>query len=458
MALSKSIAVVRYLLLFICLVTLGFQFYFVYVYIHNNQVFFTWKFYASTGIMGALFLVVLLTEIVYRISHVRRRKQQQRFQQDFEHHAPYLLPPNTTATQREPATAALAGDEPSQPPPPLAPPSFPPHAHQAPIPTILPPDAYARPSGWSTFWSIMRFIVVWLLAAAILNITIQVFQRQERTVFALPFPREDSHLSQNDNPNNLFRCGTIQLPDLLTTLCLFDQLVMLFCSVAACLAIIEGLLTVILQNRALTSVKYTTWKTVQKSAASSPFLRRGLGLFKNRKKRPEVLLDDETELTHSHVVVIPETYTAQHSSSRLPDTKTSADVYSASHLAEQNPVERDDYQRHPDGLQAAVAYGKQTRQWDGPPVEERPLPALPPSPLEKDQGLEQLEKDNTLASSSSSGGSSSSNQPMDVKKPPLMLENDHVWADPDGSTKDNLCQAGPSNSSYPVDIKRKDGL
>ncbi|KAG0299284.1 hypothetical protein BGZ98_010163 [Dissophora globulifera] len=108
----------------------------------------------------------------------------------------------------------------------------------------------------TTFWSVLRILVVWTASVGILNATVSSIPHQERFILSLPFPRDSAQGQALNNkfdaydPHNLFDCPVIQLPDLLTTLCSFDQTTIDMAIVVALLAIIEAVLTFILVKRA----------------------------------------------------------------------------------------------------------------------------------------------------------------------------------------------------------------
>ncbi|KAF9352000.1 hypothetical protein BGX26_010097 [Mortierella sp. AD094] len=320
MGLSALITTLRYTLMFLCLATFGFDMYFVYIYIHHSEVVFGWRFYTETSLVGTLFWVFLLSELFYRIDNYTRERRQ--YEYDYAHHAPYL-PPHSPSSHQHTSSDTFPNNT---------------TAIKTEDGVIIPYERRSN-SCCKTFWSVARFLSVWAMSAGLLDVAIKSFQHQTRFVFALPFARDSAQgdaLHQrygSYDPHNLFGCPDIDLPDLLTTLCQFDQLTMILASVIGLIAVFEALLTVIFENR-----RYPR-----------PSERRS-----HMKKRAE--LYDETEMGNAHVVVpIPPSHPA-------PELN-SYDV----HNQNSSTVSDDDTYE----------------------LDERPLPALPPR-LEHEHELDDL--------------------------------------------------------------------
>ncbi|KAG0354125.1 hypothetical protein BGZ54_001833, partial [Gamsiella multidivaricata] len=275
MGLERSQTVIRYVLLFFCLATLGFDIFFIHVYQTYNQVVFTWKFYAHMGLVGVLVLIILASEIVHRISNYRRvQRERASIEAAYEtsHHAPYL-PPTSFSSSSPESTEALM--------------------HELPKPQAL--HYPEPPTCCQTTFSIIRLLILWAISAALLNITVRTFETQGRFVFSLPFPRDSSQgIALNNkfsayDPHDLFFCPDIKLPDLTTILCHFDQITMILVTVVAICAIIEAIAVIVLVNRTR-SPRLAAWAGVENE--------RG-----KMKKRVEVY--DDVELGNAQVVAVP---------------------------------------------------------------------------------------------------------------------------------------------------------
>ncbi|KAF9175136.1 hypothetical protein BGX21_007130 [Mortierella sp. AD011] len=267
MGLSALITTLRYALMFLCLAVFVLDMFFVYLYIHYSDVVFNWKFYTETSLIGTLFWVIFLSELFYRIGNCMRRRKQ--YEYDYAHHAPYL-PPHLSSSHEHASPDTFPNND---------------TAVKAEDGAIIPYDRRSN-SCHKKFWSVARLVFVWLISAALLNISIRSFEHQGRLVFTLPFSRDsvqgnalDGSYSSYD-PHNLFECPDIDPSDPLTTLCLFNQLTMTVSAAIGLVAIFEALFTVIFENR-----RYPR-----------PSEQRS-----HMKKRAEQY--DEIEMGNAHVVV-----------------------------------------------------------------------------------------------------------------------------------------------------------
>ncbi|KAF8976963.1 hypothetical protein BGZ46_007801 [Entomortierella lignicola] len=369
--------------MFLCLVAFGFDMYFVYIYIHHSEVVFGWRFYTETSVIGTLFWIIFLSELFYRISnHLKKRR---RYEYDYAHHAPYL-PATLPSTHHQHVSSS--------------PNTFPNKTAVEPEEGVIVPYERQTRSCCRTFWSAMRFISVWLISAALLNVSITSFQHQTRSVFALPFARDSAQGdSLNEKysgyePHDLFNCPDVNISDYLTTLCQFNQLVMTLSALIGLITVFEGLATVIFENR--------------KHPSSS---RRP-----QMKKRAEHY--DLAEMGNAHVIVPIQ------SPHPVSDPNPYSDIHNENSFANKGDHNLD----------------------------ERPLPSLPPrSENENELAKEQVD-DNAYAAVVSNTENVGFN--------PFEKEKEHTWVDEkviDYSNQGEESIAGPSNT-YPADIKRTDGL
>ncbi|KAF9115386.1 hypothetical protein BGX27_008005 [Mortierella sp. AM989] len=383
MGLLAFITTMRYLLMFLCSTAFGFDMFFVYVYIHHREVVFGWKFHSETAIIGTLFWIIFLSELVYRIGN--RMRGQRQYKYDTGNHAPYL-PPTSSSHQHgsedtSPDNTAIKTED-----------------------DIIIPYERRSPFGCRTFWSVARFLSVWALSAGLINIAVQTYQRQERFVFTIPFPRDSTRREISGyrygdyNPHDIFNCPSLDLPDLLTTLCHFNQIVILVLSVIALLAVVEGLATVIFENR----------RPIHPSASSLM-----------RKKAEHY---DLAETGNAQVIVpVPSPHP-------VPETKPYGVYNQNASLAKENSYELDG----------------------------RPLPALPPRP-ERDQELDG-EGSGVDGMYSAAVGDSKK-----VGYSPFeddLKDSKHAWVEQDQLNRaegEHENDAGPSHT-YPADVKRKSGL
>ncbi|KAG0328830.1 hypothetical protein BGZ99_004318 [Dissophora globulifera] len=244
MGLSTFNTAVRYFLLFVALATIGFNVYFVWLYFNYTTIVFTWKFYSQFSLVGFIFFFILISEIEYRVSGRRHRRSAT---------APEYSDHDDKSHYRD-------------------------HHH------------HRRSSRWTMFWSVARILVVWTASVGILNATVSSIPHQERFILSLPFPRDSAQGQALNNkfdaydPHNLFDCPVIQLPDLLTTLCAFDQTTIDMAIVVALLAIIEAVLTFILVKRANKSV-----------GGGHPGLESGAAAHKEVALEPQPLLQHQEQ-------------------------------------------------------------------------------------------------------------------------------------------------------------------
>ncbi|KAF9179438.1 hypothetical protein BGZ51_006921 [Haplosporangium sp. Z 767] len=242
-ALSISITTMRYIILSLCIGAFGFDMYFVHVYILHHTVVFTWKFAAQTSAVGVLALIMILSEIFYRIQVYRRNYRERHFRHDFGEHNPYLeshIAQEATTT----TTAAAATSTP------MAPISATHDNKRA-------PKIRVSRSRYVRFWSVMRFLAVWCVCAGIFRVTVSSFRYQNRQVFEVPFERTSDMMDDFWNrqrhsgydPRDLYNCPDVDWDYLPSTLCHFDQLVMTLAAAAGLLAVIEAVMTLVFENR-----------------------------------------------------------------------------------------------------------------------------------------------------------------------------------------------------------------
>ncbi|KAF9944972.1 hypothetical protein BGZ65_011350, partial [Modicella reniformis] len=243
MVVATIITVLRCLIGFSTLVAFGLDMFFLYVHKNYKDVVVNWEFYNETVIVGVLFLVIVFSEASYRVRNRRLQQRQsqaayqdQQQQAEVGHHASYL-PPGSASN----------------------------HHHNV-----------AQRSSSDTFWSVFRFLFVWLLSAGILNVTVKALIKRNRFVFQIPFPRDSSEAAAINwdfgihDPRDLFNCPETN-SDLKSNLCPFNQQVVSVASAAALLAIFEAIFTALLQN---------------------PY-RRMINVQPQLKREPEVFHQDE---------------------------------------------------------------------------------------------------------------------------------------------------------------------
>ncbi|KAF9918945.1 hypothetical protein BX616_003980 [Lobosporangium transversale] len=462
MGLATFQSVIRYSLMLVALTAFGFDMFFLYVYIHYPEVVMFWRYYAGTALVGFLFLILVFSEIGYRIKNAQRRRYERQYNYSSQQyvsfsslHTPSLVHPVVAS----PPFAAAATT--------VVPGSSEPeggvnnnyknsdnnniHGNIVNLLTA-PDDAYhlyprygivtpiERRSSCVTAWSIIRFLAVWLISAGLLNISIQAYQRHERQIFTLPFQRDTQDRADIYdgrygiyNPRDLYNCPHIVRSNLLSYLCVFDQVALGFYSLAGLLAVAEGIAAVIVENR--TRATFKGLYNPNDDIANKMWGKQKKSIDSMVKRRSEVY--DQAEMGNAHVLTIPD-----HSTT----------------LSTDNALEMCQY-----GLAHAKAC-----MYDDKASQERPLPPLPARPAaaqEKDM-VESDQYQNSHAFTSTAAhiplegnakeGQHSRNTVLDslVDHSALDSKEDSTAAtmvDPTGN------QPGPSNS-FPVDIKRSDGL
>ncbi|KAK3819937.1 MAG: hypothetical protein J3Q66DRAFT_335877 [Benniella sp.] len=261
MSLATVNTVLRWLIAFACFVAFAFDMFFAYMHNRYKDVIFGWQFYAQTPLVAILFWIIVLSPSSRR---QRKREQQMQLQQqqlvqkdEVSQHASYL--PTTSSTVHYIKKRRTTGDK---------------------------------------IWSVIRFLIVWCISAALLNITAKAIQKQLRFVYRIPFLRNSPQAEAIHyefglyDPRNLYECPPTQEDDLPTFLCNFNQQVINLATLAAAFATIEAIITLILQCRPKTIVATTI---VQPAAATQ------------QQQFPRSELDPihQAELGHAHVVAIP---------------------------------------------------------------------------------------------------------------------------------------------------------
>ncbi|KAG0248885.1 hypothetical protein BG011_009813 [Mortierella polycephala] len=393
-ALSISITTLRYIILFSCIGAFGFDMYFVHVYILYPTVVFSWKFTIQTSMAGVLALIMINSEILYRIQVYRRNYRERHFRHDFGEHNPYLeshiVPEAATSATTTTTTATST-------------PMASPHDNKR-APKIRVSRSYCV-----RFWSLIRFLVVWCVCAALFRVTVSSFRYQSRQVFEVPFERTSGvtgdywdweHHSRYD-PRDLFDCPDVDWDYLPSTLCNFDQSTMILAAVAGLLAVFEALMTLILENR-----DPELPKMLIKTSAGTDTVRHPVEAI------------DQAELGHSQVI--------------------------AAHMP-QSPMEMHPYAVYqspppPPAKSAIMAHIPDSN------ISERSLPPLPPRETDKVAMAipvyEEGDSANVLASD-------------DKKKKEVMRDNEEEPL-PVLPIEEDDNQAGPSHS-YPADVKHTNG-
>ncbi|CAO3564821.1 unnamed protein product [Mortierella alpina] len=257
MGLVGFITFLRYFALLVCAAVFGFDIYFIELYETHNEVAFKWQFFAQTGIISAMILTLVLSEITFRICLYRQRHRKRHYSPDFGEHSPYLAEPSGTG----------------------------------PGGVALPVEPRRRSRGCcSIFWSIIRFCWMWILSAGILHVTIRSFTRQGRSVFVLPFLRDSTpgiYYSEyrNYDPRDLFTCPDGTWFNELSYLCRFDNVATVLAAAAGLLVLVEAVATLIFENRGPRSSKSSSFRNTLAT-----------------KHRTEPI--HQEELANSHVVVV----------------------------------------------------------------------------------------------------------------------------------------------------------
>ncbi|KAG0200510.1 hypothetical protein BGX28_006439 [Mortierella sp. GBA30] len=398
MGLVGFITLTRYLAIFACLAAFGLDMYFLTLYQNYTQVVIMWEFIAQMGIIGAMILTLILSEIAFRILIYRQRHRERYYAHDFGTgaHNPYISGAEASA----PGTGPVLIQEPK-------------------------PYYYKHDrSCCSTFWSIIRFIFVWVLAAGILRITIDTYIRQGRSIFTLPFsryaPQGINSQWRDYDPRDLFNCRfDDDWSDPLSRLCTLDNVGMFLATIAGALIVIEAVATIIFENR-------------DPRPRTSRSNKGDITSHTTETIRQE-------ELGHSHVVVV------------APP-----------------PVELQPYGAY---HQQQEQYSQHAASGPTPNLSERSLPPLPPRPPgeENDDGTEDAYaaavKQTKAALSPFEKESPSPNVWVNAADEKNKMRG--VYSRDNNTAADGLAAyetlpveeeslAGPSHS-YPPDVKRKDG-
>ncbi|KAG0286903.1 hypothetical protein BGZ96_009084 [Linnemannia gamsii] len=181
----------------------GIDQYFLYLYRNNDTLVYHWRFYSQIAISGLFFLLVVISEIVYRISRYNDRSN-------------YV--------------DGGWGGEPLK----------------------------TKRSCLSQFWTIFRFVCAMILVAGTGGWVIPAWWDKQRLMFNIPVGRNTPEAAayrtgpkSHDwvNPNNIFDCPSWRDGDLVTNLCKFDQQVLYTSAGVAAFAFFEAILTVIIQSR-----------------------------------------------------------------------------------------------------------------------------------------------------------------------------------------------------------------
>ena len=265
MSLATANTVLRWLIALACLAAFAFDMFFAYMHRRYKDVIFGWQFYAQTPLVGILFWIIVLSP-----NSRRQRKREQQLQQQLEQHA--------------------QKDEVSQ------------HASYLPTTTPLTSSSVhytkKRRTTGDKVWSVIRFLIVWCISAALLDIAAKSIQKQLRFVYRIPFLRNSPQAEAINyefgiyDPRNLYECPTPNGDDLPSFLCPFNDQVINLAALAAGLAAIEAICTLILQCRPKTIIATTI---VQPTAAQQ------------QQQFPRSELDPihQAELGHAHIVAVP---------------------------------------------------------------------------------------------------------------------------------------------------------
>ncbi|KAF9343878.1 hypothetical protein BGX34_006257 [Mortierella sp. NVP85] len=365
MSLATVNTVLRWLIAFACLAAFAFDMFFVYVHKRYKDVIFGWQFYAQTPLVGILFWIIVLSP-----NSRRQRKREQQLQQQLQQQA--------------------QKDEVSQ--------------HASYLPTTTPLTSTSvhyikkRRTTGDKVWSVIRFLLVWCISAAILDITAKTIQKQLRFVYRIPILRNSPQAEAINyefgiyDPRNLYECPTPNGDDLPSFLCNFNQQVINLATLAAGMAAIEAILTLILQCRPKTIVATTI---VQPAGQQLPMA--------------EVDPILQAELGHAHIVAIPSPVPSVPAPPPVPQVPLLFGAY------------------HPTPEASPSMSGN------------RPLPPVPPH----------------FASGDDDGtGTSSGYIHPAVAKPAYDAQAEKQGASMIRDEKESA--AGPSHA-YPADIKRADG-
>ncbi|KAF9156858.1 hypothetical protein BG015_000036 [Linnemannia schmuckeri] len=203
MALAGFITFIRILVGIAALAVFGVNQYFLYLYRNHNQVVFHWRFYSEISISGALFFVVIISETAYRIARYNDRSE-------------YL-------------DGGWGGEAPK-----------------------------AKRGCGRHFWTIFRFIWAMIFVGGILSWVVPAWMDKQRIMFTIPVgrdtPEADAYRTGRKkqnwlNPRDIFDCPAWINDQPLTYLCKLDEQALYCSALLACLAFIEGLLTLIIESR-----------------------------------------------------------------------------------------------------------------------------------------------------------------------------------------------------------------
>ncbi|KAF8947309.1 hypothetical protein BGZ47_009606 [Haplosporangium gracile] len=203
MALAGFITFMRILVGIVALAVFGICQYFLYLYRNHDQVVFHWRFYSEISISGVLFFFVIISETAYRIARYNNRSE-------------YL-------------DGEWGGEAPK----------------------------VKRGCG-GCFWTIFRFVWAMVFAGGILAWVIPAWMDKQRIMFTIPVgrntPEADAYRTGHKkedwiNPRDIFDCPAWENDQPLTYLCKLDQQALYCSGILACIAFVEGLLTLIIESR-----------------------------------------------------------------------------------------------------------------------------------------------------------------------------------------------------------------
>ncbi|KAF9135692.1 hypothetical protein BGW39_001091 [Mortierella sp. 14UC] len=232
MALAGFNTFIRVLVALFAAAVFGVDQYFLYLYRNYDQVVFHWRFYSQVSISGFVFLFVIASECTYRISRYNARDD-------------YY---NQYGNSGEKSKRCCGGH----------------------------------------FWSIFRFIWAMIFAAGILAWVVPAWMDKERIMFTIPVGRNSVEAnayrtgrkdSEWVNPFNIFDCPIWKDDEPLTYLCKLDQQVMYASAILACLLIIEGFFTVIIDTRRRHIVRYDQQPYIIPATGPSAYTTATAGHF-----------------------------------------------------------------------------------------------------------------------------------------------------------------------------------
>ncbi|KAG0289496.1 hypothetical protein BGZ97_006449 [Linnemannia gamsii] len=203
MGLAGIITVTRVFIALIAGAIFGVDQYFLYLYRNYDEIVFHWRFYSQVTIAGLFFLLVIISECVYRISRYNERSD-------------YL-------------DGGWGGEPPK-----------------------------TKRSCAKRFWTFFRFLCALILVAGTGTWVVPAWLDKQRILFSIPVGRNTPEAAayrtgskDRDwvNPFNIFDCPTWVDGQPLTYLCRLDQQI-LYCSAGvACIAFVEAFLTLIVESR-----------------------------------------------------------------------------------------------------------------------------------------------------------------------------------------------------------------